>query len=292
MTIRHLRIFAHLCGTLNMTQSAKALNMTQPSISQVVQELEEHYRTRLFERVSHRLVLNAAGRLLLGQAQQILSMLTDTERRLEEASSKKTLRIGASATVGSYLLPRLLGRIRASGVSWQTEILVDNTAHIEERLLASELDMAIVEGETKGRALFSEILCEDRLALVGHPEILPTKCGVKELGTLPFLMREKGSGTAEQSLQSLEYAGVRPKIIGYVNSIDAIHRLVLARAGLAFLPWIAVQKDIQSGKLREIRVRGLRLSRNFRLVRLANWSGELEARPILDVIRKEAANPS
>ena len=268
MTLRHFTIFRALCRNLNMTRTAEELCMTQPSVSQVVAELEAFYRVRLFDRLGKKIFLTAEGSDLLARVNDILNLCKSTEKLFADKAERRSVRIGASATVGSFLLPAFLRSVRERDPGLEVNFMVANTAQIEALLLHSELDAAIVEGRTQSSALRKETVLKDELVLAALPELLPKQrpLSARSLETLPFLLREQGSGTAEQAGEILAEWKIEPRIAGRVTGIDALRRLVLAGAGLAFLPKIAVAQDIGSGALAEVRVGRKKLERNFRFV--------------------------
>lgn len=286
MTLRHFRIFQALCKTLNMTRTAETLCMTQPSVSQAIAELETHYQTRFFDRLGKKLFLTEAGSELLTRAGDILAQYEQTEQAFQHQKQRRCVRLGASATVGSFLLPRLLHKLRHQEPTLEVDFLVDNTAQIEAALLRAELDLAWVEGRTHSTALRSKLVLQDELVLVGHPSLLPLQrhYQAQDLANSPFLMRESGSGTAEQAQETLTQWGISPRIAGKVHSIDALHRLARAGAGFAFLPRVAVDLDLEHGDLAEIRIGKQRIERSLRIVHHASKRMEGDLRLVQNAI--------
>ena len=112
MTIRHLKIFIAVAETGKMSLAAKKLYLAQPTISQAIHELEEHYHTQLFDRLSKRLYITDAGQELLSLARNAVRSFDDLELRMENYTRTEHFRIGATVTVGSCLLPSLLEDFR------------------------------------------------------------------------------------------------------------------------------------------------------------------------------------
>lgn len=268
MSLRNFKVFELLCKELNMTRTAEKLGMTQPSISQSIAELEEHFQTTLFERQGKRLYLNQSGAELLTRVKDILSSLEDMENHFRNTKPTPKIRIGASATVGSYMLPSIIQEIRSETLELQLECRIENTAKIESAILAAELDFGIVEGKVTSSLLKCESICKDRLVLVGLPGAftIPNISGAKLLESLPFLVREQGSGTGEQTKMFFDHWNIQPRITGTASNIDALYRFVKAGLGVAFLPWLAVEKDIAAGQLELCNYKGSRILRNIRIV--------------------------
>ena len=135
MNFKLFKIFLTVCKVGNMTHAAKELYMTQPSVSQAIVELEKNYGVRLFERLNHRLYLTAAGERLRSYAQHILNLSEQARKELADLSRAGTVRIGASLTIGAYLLPELVAGFHRQYPEIEVFSLVDNTALIEERIL-------------------------------------------------------------------------------------------------------------------------------------------------------------
>jgi len=290
MTLRHFKIFQHLCHSLNMTRTAEALYMTQPSVSQVIRELEEHYQCLLFDRVGRKLVLTVDGHALQDQAAELLTGYEKIEAHFKDAPKAKSIRIGASATVGTYLLPVILKQYQRQFPNISVSVYVANTTEVMNLLSKSELDLAIVEGNIHKYSMTVEDLCEDKLILVGSAQHFLKRPTLKELASCRFLMRESGSGSAEQASEQLRKLGIRPEIIGTVNSIEALRHLVLAGVGVAFLPWISVQNDLKGRTLLDITPKGNTEIRSFRLVHQSGRKISAELEAAIKVARQVAKN--
>ena len=146
MTLRNLRIFLSVADCGSMSEAAKKMHIAQPSVSGTISEIEEQYQVRLFERLGRRLYITPTGEQLCEYARHILSAFDSMEQRLRNADDTDMLRIGATVTVGTCILGDVLKRYIAETGHPAPRVLVDNTQVIEQQLLKSELDAAIVEG--------------------------------------------------------------------------------------------------------------------------------------------------
>ena len=154
MTLRHLRVFITVADLGNMTQAAKKLFVAQPSVSQTIKELENHYDTRLFERLSKKLYITEEGKQLLNYARHIVSLFDEMEQKMKQSTESSTLKIGASITVGTCVLSELYTRFLSNYPNVDIESVVDNTTVIEDMVLKSELDFGLVEGPIHANLLF------------------------------------------------------------------------------------------------------------------------------------------
>ena len=114
MTLRHFQIFISVCDEQGMTQAAQKLHISQPSISQAVKELEEHYQVRLFERLGKKLFLTPAGQELLHYARHIISLSAQTEKTLRSFSLAAPIRLGATLSIGESIFIDIITRLKKS----------------------------------------------------------------------------------------------------------------------------------------------------------------------------------
>jgi LysR family transcriptional regulator, transcriptional activator of the cysJI operon len=269
MDIRHFRIFLEVCQTTSMTQAARNLFMTQPSVSQAVAEMEREYKVRLFERLNHRLYLTAAGEQLRSYASHILNLTRQAAKDLASLGAGGSLRIGASLTTGAHLLPGLVNSYRQEMPEVDIFTLVDNISVVEKLILEDRLDIALVESPVVSPHLCEEKLCDDDLILIcgpGHPLWDQRSASVADLAGKAFIIREPGSGTRDIFERLMSQAGADWKVAGVYNNTEAIKQAVRGNLGLAVVPRISVEEEIQRGLLRWIEVESLDLKRQFNLV--------------------------
>ena len=198
MTIRHLKNFIAVAETGKMSLAAQKLYLTQPTVSQAVRELEEHYETRLFERLSKRLYITEPGQHLLKMAKAAVHSFDEMELQMQSETKTEHFRIGATVTIGSCMLPGLLEDFQKLRPQTDTFSYIRNTQAVEEKLLRSELDVGIVEGVIKSPDLVSLPLVDDYLVLAcsaDHPFASRNTFSPSDLEGLDFVMREYGSGT-------------------------------------------------------------------------------------------------
>ena len=146
MTIRHLKIFIEVAETGKMSAAAKNCYLSQPTVSQAIRELEEHYGVLLFERLSKRLYITESGKKLLTYARQTVRSFELLDEAMREDRMVDRLRIGATITVGNCLLSEMISHLRKEKPELELYAQVGNTRKIQENLLNSSLDIALVEG--------------------------------------------------------------------------------------------------------------------------------------------------
>lgn len=267
MTLRDLRIFTEVAKTLSMSESANNLGCAQPTVSQVIASIEAQYGVCLFERLSRRLYLTDDGTYLNTYAQGILALYDEVDANLGSYALAVVLRVGATITVGSSLMGDLVSRFEREHQGISVEVYVGNTETIAQMLSESRLDIALVEGVVHHPSLVAEEVLADSLVLVAANDFpLPDEVALPDLEQLPFILREKGSGTRQLFAKLLESRGITIREKWICHSSDAILSAVRSGQGLTVISRRLVANDLAGGVLREIPISGVCFGRMFSLV--------------------------
>ena len=240
-----------------MTKAAHALHATQPAVSLAIKELEQHYRTPLFERMNRRVYLTQAGEALYTLAQQILGGFEEAEERLRQEPYR--LRVGANVSFGSTRLPGLLARFGREHPQVELSALVANSQEIQGALGENRLDVAVVDGFGLSPRLRTQALFQEELLPMASPALAPCPHTLEELCALPLLLREPGSGMRRAVEAALEGRSPRP----FLESASTAALVEAARAGLGvvFLPRPQAQGE---RALVPLQVPGARFFRQYR----------------------------
>ena len=268
MTLRHFKIFIAVCETLNMTKAAHSLHISQPSVTQAIRELEEHYHLLLFQRLGRHITLTPEGVHLQQYAYQLLSLYTKIEETMTTMQEHPTIRLGVSITIGDVLLVDLLTYCKKQKPHWHILSAIHNTEELEQLLLKDELDLALVEGKLHSPYLYSTPIVTDYLTLITSPENEWSQRSLVEAterSPLPVFVREKGSGTRELFETSMNRHHLCYQIIGVFNNSAAIKNAVMANLGVSALSRRLVQKELSQGTLQELSLTGLTFERHFSL---------------------------
>lgn len=269
MTLRHLEIFVAVCDRMNMTAAAGDLFLSQSAVSQAVAELESHYGVRLFERLSRRLYLTEAGGRLLSYGRHILRMSQDAEGELRALSRGGTVRVGASVTIGTCVLPRLAADFLREYPQCRVEVVEDNTAGVEALLLGDRLDLGLVEGSLTSGDLVGRPFTEDRLVLLcgpEHPLAGRDRVEPGELEGRDFILREVGSGTRRTFETGMARLGLSWREVWTCSNTDTIKAAVMQGLGLSVLSLRAVEAELEAGTLHQLEAEGLSFLRRFQVV--------------------------
>lgn len=248
MTLRHLQLFAAVADLGTMSAAAKKLYISQPTISQSLQELESECAAKLFERYGKRLHLTHIGETVLQHAHQVLGAFDELERELHHGV-KENIRIGATLTVGTCILSNILKDFKESTPHIETSAYVGNTEEIEDKLLKSTLDIAIIEGQVRSPYLISIPIIDDFLVLAcapDHPLAKKQKLPIRDLERQLFVMREKGSGTRELFERFLSYHNLTIRIAWEATCIETIRRAILDCGCMATVSVRLLENDIRN----------------------------------------------
>ena len=273
MADRRLQVFHAVAKHLSFTKAAETLCMTQPAVTFQIKQLEEQLSTRLFDRAQGRIVLTPSGQLAFDYAERILALSAELETRLKEASGQAAgpLLIGASMTIGEYVLPRLIGKFKACFPAVVPTLFVGNSEAVQERVAERTLDLGFIESGSPLSSLQSEVCCEDELQVVCAPThpLAQEACALPaDLTQHPYISREAGSGTRAVVDRYLQQAGVSPESMNVVvelGSPEALKGLVATGLGFTIMSRVIAAKELQLGQLVQVPLRPP-LIRNFSVV--------------------------
>jgi len=269
MTIRHLKIFIEVAQCGNMTAAASKLFISQPTASQAIRELEEHYGVLLFERLSKRLYITEAGKKLLFYAKEVVKEFDSLESKMSNLNKKEKIRVGATISVGDCILSDLIHRCIEENPNVEIYSFVGNTETIEEKLLSNELDIAIVEGKVKSQDLIVKPELEDYLVLIcstKHPFAQKKIIKTDELRDENFAMREKGSGTRELFEEYMLNNGMPIKVVFEGNTPQSIKQEVIHNNCLSVISICLVENEIKDSLIHVIENEENTWNRHFSLV--------------------------
>ena len=270
-TLRQLEAFCAVALAGSVSAGARRLARTQSAVSLALQELESALGARLFERVGRGLRQTDAARRLLPKAIELVERAAELPSIAGDlASPARHLAIGASRTIGPFLMPELLAGFarRQPGMSanMSVELVVENTETLVGRIRDLTLDLAFIEGEVLEPGLSVQPWLNDEVCLfarAGHPS-------PRELAGGRWVLRERGSGTRETFLRAMQPLIGTPEIAVEVSDPLALKRLVASSDWFGCLSRMAVARDLRDGTLRDVtpKAAGLRraLTRSFWLV--------------------------
>lgn len=269
MTLRHLNIFVAVADYGSMSAAAAHLYLSQPTVSQAIRELEKHYNGLLFERLGKKLYLTERGKLLLPRARELVHQFEETEELMLNQGQSSTLKLGSTITVGTCLTPFLIPELQKSCPEVKVSSYVSNTREIEQKLLRSELDVGIVEGEILSSDLIVIPIVEDCLVLaVGkeHPLYERKILKVQDLNDQQFAMREQGSGTRQLFEDYAERHQISFQTVWEANSPRTLLNAVLYDRVLSVMSLRLMYHEVQHESIHVFRNENGEWNRKFKLV--------------------------
>ncbi|WHY58941.1 LysR family transcriptional regulator [Peribacillus simplex] len=274
MKLENLKMFCLVVDEGSISQAARLSFLSQPAVTRQIHQLENYYNTLLFDREEGRLKVTEAGKLLYPFAKAIVNDFNHSKEVIQQSTGKynANLIVGASLTIGEYLLPSLLGRFKKQQPDIKVTLTIKNTPRVLEDLSNDVIDLALVEGLVENGDFIVDKFAEDELILVcpsDHPWKDRKEIQLEELGNERMIWRESISGTRLIVENMLREHGVLEKIDSYmeIGSTQAIKSAVEAGLGISILPRLTVARELEQGFLREVDISRIDITRNLWLVR-------------------------
>ena len=273
MDLWQLKIFQKVVELEGFSRAAEAINLTQPTVSSHIKELENHFGCQLVDRLGKKAMPTKAGELLYSHSQRLTRLAEETEAAMADFLGKVSgqLNIGGSTIPGGYILPKLIGDFTRQYPKVKIAIHVGDTEQIINDILDNALDFGVVGAEMEKSRLVQKKLIEDDMRLIvfaDHKWAAQKSIGIESLLNEPFLLREKGSGTLKSLQNSLLRMGISLKALNVaaeLGSTAAIIQGIKSRVGISILSPIAIEDELTAGTLKALTIDGLDLTRNFYL---------------------------
>ncbi len=253
-----LRVFRTVAECLNFSRAAEELNLSQPAVTSQIKTLEEALGISLFDRIGRNAALTPAGRTLLPFARQIEALTNEALSALAPFGVQEGIEIyiGASHTIGVYLLPALLPRLVSDWPKLRIHILNGSSSEILNALANHQISIGLIEAPAHRPDLKIERFMEDEICLILSPQhrwAHKAYLRAAEIVQEPILLREAGSGLRRFVELYLERNGVLSQQLRTtidMNSTEAIIAAVEHGLGLGFVPVMSLEKSIQTGTIR------------------------------------------
>ncbi len=273
MIVESLKVFITVVDKKNFSRAADELFISQPSVSLHIRNLENEFNAKLLNRSPKQVEPTESGRILYEQAKQILLLYNKAKEEIDQLRNivKGSLKIGASFTIGEYFLPRLMAEYAAQYPYVDIEVIIANTEEVIQALRTNQLHIGLVEGKVPYTDLQIDKFMEDEMILVvppkhslaRHEEVEP-----EHLHDQVWILREHGSGTRMFSDYVREDYKLRVKRSFVFSSSQGVKEAVAAGLGIALVSRLIVQRELASGELVGLRIKGPRIIRRFVIISL------------------------
>jgi LysR family transcriptional regulator, transcriptional activator of the cysJI operon len=273
LNIESLRLFYLVVEEGSISQAARLSNISQPAATKQIHQLENNYGALLFNRTEGRLKLTEAGNALYPFAKEIVTEYYRSKETVQQVigNNEESLSVGASLTIGEYLLPEALGNFKKNYPNIKLSLHIGNTPAILEKLENNVIDLALVEGLVDGKSFDTKKFADDELILICPPDhnfTDRTEIEIQELTKEQMIWRESTSGTRLIVESALKRRGILDHMDSYMElgSTQAIKSAVEASLGISILPRITVAKELKHGELCEVKVKDFSINRDLWLL--------------------------
>lgn len=294
LSLRQLEVLTALVDYASFTRAARALGLSQSTVSGHIAELEQRLALRLVDRDRSGVKPTPAGRSVLRHAREALRAELHVRMAAAELSGSMqgVLVLGASTIPAVYLVPRYLARFRAENPKVRVEVRTGDSRDVTEMVAQGEADAGIVGSEPRTRGVDSEPVGSDHLVLVTRPDdplLDRNPLTVDDIQGLPLVVREVGSGTRDAMLQGLglSHAPQRLQVALEVGSTEAVKAAVKNGLGPSFVSDLAARDDLAAGTLVQVEVEGFDVERTFWLAVRDGSRIPPVARAFRDAVRAE-----
>ena len=293
MDIRRLEVFCKVVELKSFTKAAKALSLSQPTVSEHIRTLEEMLDEKMVDRLGRAIEATPAGRLFYEYARDILRMREEAMQALMQFKGELSgpLLLGASTIPGTYVLPKLIGSFKNIHPNIQITLKIADSKEVAEQVLKGEVEAGLIGTHwNDGRFDLEEIFSDELLLIVypNHPWSKKRSIKVDELESQPFIQREIGSGTRqvmETILQQNKFDPTRLSCVAEMGSTEAVRQSIKSKIGISILSRQAVADDIKQGFLASVAIDGVLFKRSFYLIRRKNRQISPLCQAFLDYLR-------
>lgn len=249
-----LKTFVTLVEVKNFTKTAEILLMSQPSVSLHIKNLEKEFQTKLFLRSPKFLKITPTGEILYDRAKQMITIYEQTRQDIMEHhnSIKGELKIGASFTIGEYILPSLLFDLQEDYPELELHVVIGNTEEIVQSVRLYQVDIGLIEGQTNEKELSVHSFMQDELFIVSstnHKLACKDEVTLDDLQNQAWVTREVGSGTREYLNHVIRSNGLKVKSLLTISSNQGIKETLINGMGLSLLSRSVIERDVQHGNL-------------------------------------------
>ena len=273
MDLWRLQVFCRVVELRSFSRAAKAVCLSQPTVSSHIKDLENHFECRLVDRLGREVVPTNAGSLLYGYATKIIALKQETENTLAEFQGKikGRLTIGGSTIPAGYILPPLLGRFKEDYPEVVVTLVQGDTQKIVRDTLEGKVELGIVGARAKEVQLVQKKIIDDQMFLITPPQHRWAAKRSVVMGDLvrePFIVREAGSGTRQSIDMVLHKSGHSLdalNVVAEMGSTEAVRQGIKAGLGISILSECAVAEELATCSLKKVKLRGVSFERAFYL---------------------------
>ncbi|MFB1049806.1 LysR family transcriptional regulator [Paraliobacillus sp. JSM ZJ581] len=268
MILNELQTFTTLVEVGNFTKTAEKLLISQPSVSLHIKNLENTFDTQLLDRSRKGFRLTPTGQILYHRSKQLLSIYNNAKQEIvsHHHTVSGSLTIGASFTIGEYILPSLLIELQEAYPNLTLEAIIGNTEEIVRSVKLFQVDIGLIEGQTNEKDIEVYPFMEDQLYFVAsadHALAKKEKLSIRALDNQFWITREKGSGTREYLYHVIRKEGLKATAFLTINSNQGIKETLMQGKGVSLLSKSVIEREVLEGNLVILPINNKQLTRTF-----------------------------
>lgn len=292
MNIRHLVVFCTVFEEKSISNAAKLEYISQPAVTKIIRKIETNYNSLLFNRENNKIIPTKSGEKLYSFAKEIIEIEKMSLSVIKKSETKDSLlRIGASYTIGDYLLPNIISSYNKLHSECKFRLVISNTPKIINQLDNNEIDIALVESQFRSNSFISSVFSEDNLVIVVPPNHHlngKREVNLSDLKNEQMIWRERESGTRIIIENELNRSGVLNNIDSFLElgSIESIKRSVEVGLGISILPKLTIANELKYGTLKVIHCKDFLLTRNLFSVKKETRFEKEEVNVFLSFLQK------
>lgn len=286
-------VYKEVAETKNFTLAAKRLHMSQSSISLQIQNLENQYGARFFDRTNKGVSLTKAGEIFYDKVREVLNILNNAQQEVSELveDARSVINLGATLTIGEYILPNILPYLYKERPELDIKANIANTESIEQGVLERKLHIGLIEGPVpRQKELVAETFLQDELVVVVpyfHPWASRKSVTLAELTEERLVTREEGSGTRKVMEIALEERGLDPSKLNVtmeLGSTQAIKQVVAAGLGITMISALTLQRKCDHNLFRTLKIQDSPVYRNLSIITPAHSSQTKDERFFINLL--------
>lgn len=293
MDVRGLEVFLSVATHLNYTRAGEDVNLSQPSVSVRIRQLETELSVKLFEQLGKKVTLTEAGALLVPHARRIITAIADAKQSINEwqGLERGSIRIGGSTTPGMYLIPKIIASFKKRYPKIEVHLGIRDTRQVEEGVIRNEFDFGFVGGHLAGDEVDVQPWLTDDLVLIvacNHRLARKRFVAADSLRQENFIVRESGSATRASVVNCLEQSGLTLATTMEMENPESVKKAVQSGLGIAFISRFAVETELKAKTLVMVRVKDLVIARELKIVYRRDKHLSPAARAFIEIAKNHA----
>lgn len=290
---QHLLVFKDVAESKNITLSAKKLHMSQPSISLQIQNLENQYGARFFDRTNKGVTLTKEGEIFYAHVRSVLDILANAKEQINALAKgqRGLIYLGATLTIGEYILPNILAFLYKTHPDVDFKVKIANTESISQDVLEKKLHIGLIEGPVpRHKDLNVEKFWEDELVVVlpiFHTWASRKSITLAELPHERLVTRENGSGTRKVMEMALKERGLDPEHLNItmeLGSTHAIKQVVSAGLGITIISALTVSREGDQKIFRTLKIQDAPIYRPLSILTNAQTNQTKDERLLINLL--------